>query len=116
MACVAGQVARWRCPAWAAAAGGSLSALAVILALFMIGYVLWTTDQLTALVRATAAAASGAVRDQSGIPAVAAGASGVAGMRDATGAAGAVLPGLLTGRAVPGSRPGSPRVTRSRWA
>ena len=52
-----------------AAAGGSLSALAVILALFMIGYVLWTADQLTALVRATAAATSAAVRDQSGTPA-----------------------------------------------
>jgi hypothetical protein len=77
-----------------AAAGGSLSALAVILALFMIGYVLWTADHLGALVRATAAATSAAVRDQSGTPAVAAGSSGVAGVRDATGAAGAVLPRL----------------------
>ena len=84
-----------------AAAGGSLSALAVILALFMIGYVLWTADQLTALVRATAAATSAAVRDQSGTPAVAAGHSGVAGVRDATGAAGAVLLELA-------HRPGGP--------
>jgi Domain of unknown function (DUF5134) len=37
--------------------GGSLSALAVVLALFMIGYVLWTADQLTALARAPAGAA-----------------------------------------------------------
>jgi hypothetical protein len=33
-------------------ADGSLWAVAVILALFMIGYVMWTADQLTALVRA----------------------------------------------------------------
>jgi hypothetical protein len=84
-----------------AAAGGSLSALAVILALFMIGYVVWTADQLNALVRATVAATSGALRDQSGIPAVAAGPSGVVGMRDAAGAAGAGLPGLA-------HRPGGP--------
>ncbi len=35
--------------------GGSLLALAVVLALFMIGYVLWTADQLTSLARASAA-------------------------------------------------------------
>jgi hypothetical protein len=35
-------------------AGGSLQALAVILALFMAGHVLWTADQLTSLARATA--------------------------------------------------------------
>ncbi len=45
-----------------ASAGGSLAALAVILALFMIGYVLWTADQLTALVRTTAARAGAAHR------------------------------------------------------
>ena len=84
-----------------AAAGGSLSALAVILALFMIGYVLWTADHLGALVRATAAATSGAARDQSGTPAVAAGPSGAAGAGDATGAAGAALPVLA-------HRPGGP--------
>jgi hypothetical protein len=84
-----------------AAADGSLSALAVILALFMIGYVVWTADQLSALVRATVAATSGAVRDQSSIPALAAGPSGVVGMRDAAGAAGAVLPELA-------HRPGGP--------
>jgi hypothetical protein len=66
----------------------------------MIGYVLWTADQLSALARATAAAASGAVRDQSGVPAVAAGPSGGVGMRDATGA---VLPGLAR-------RPGGSRL------
>jgi Domain of unknown function (DUF5134) len=67
------------------AAGGSLSALAVILALFMIGYVLWTADQLTALVRVPAGAASGAVRDQS--PVLATGHPGGLGTRDAAGAA-----------------------------
>ena len=35
---------------------GSLLALALVLALFMIGYVLWTADHLTSLVRATATA------------------------------------------------------------
>jgi Domain of unknown function (DUF5134) len=35
--------------------GGSLLALAVVLALFMVGYVLWTADQLTSLARASAA-------------------------------------------------------------
>jgi uncharacterized protein DUF5134 len=73
-----------------AAAGGSLPALAVILALFMIGYVLWTADQLTSLVRATAVARTSAVRDQSVIPAVVAGPSGGVDMQDATGAASAV--------------------------
>jgi hypothetical protein len=65
------------------AADGSLWALAVILALFMIGYVLWTADQLTALVRAPATATSGPVRDQpsTGRPA------DVAGSTDAVGAA-----------------------------
>ena len=72
-------------------AGGSLSALAVILALFMIGYVLWTTDQLTALVRARTVAASGAVRDQ--FPVLAAGSSGGLGTQDAAGATETVPPG-----------------------
>jgi hypothetical protein len=73
------------------AAGGSLSALAVILALFMIGYVLWTADQFTALVRARAVAASGAAGDQS--PVLATGLSGGMGTQDAAGAVGAVPSG-----------------------
>ena len=72
-------------------AGGSLSALAVILALFMIGYVLWTADQLTVLVRARTVAASGAVRDQ--FPVLAAGSSGGLGTQDAAGAIETVPPG-----------------------
>jgi uncharacterized protein DUF5134 len=69
------------------AAGGSLLALAVILALFMIGYVLWTADQLTAPRRATAVAASGAARGQCRIPVTAS----AEGTRDA--AADAAPPG-----------------------
>jgi hypothetical protein len=64
-------------------AGGSLWALAVILALFMIGYVLWTADQLTALVRAPAAVASGSVRDQAGTRVGTGGPGGAAGTKDA---------------------------------
>jgi hypothetical protein len=75
------------------AAGGSLLALAVILALFMIGYVLWTADQLTALVRAPDAVPSGPVRDQAGTRAGAGGPASTAGTKDAAAAAG-VLHGL----------------------
>lgn len=39
-------------------AAGSLPALAVVLALFMVGYVLWTADQLTSLARASATTAN----------------------------------------------------------
>lgn len=39
-----------------AAAGMGFRALAVVLAFFMVGYVIWTADQLTSLARATAAA------------------------------------------------------------
>lgn len=65
------------------AGGGSLLALAVILALFMVGYVLWTADHLTSLVRATATAT--AARDQprtpvaAGVPASATGTQAAAG-------------------------------------
>jgi uncharacterized protein DUF5134 len=83
-------------------AGGSLSALAVILALFMIGYVLWTADQLTALVRAPAVAAPGAVQDQADTPDTAAVPIGVASMPDAPGAAGVSPPAA--------HRPGGPAL------
>jgi hypothetical protein len=39
-------------------------ALAVILALFMVGYILWTTDQLASLSRARAAARAGTAREK----------------------------------------------------
>jgi hypothetical protein len=84
-----------------AGAGGSLLALAVILALFMIGYVLWTADQLTALVRAPAGVTSGAIRDHSGIPVMAAGPTGGVDLQDAAGAA-------VSGAAA--SRPGGPAL------
>jgi len=58
------------------AAGGSLVALAVILVLFMIGYVLWSADQLTALRHATAMGASGPVRNEARTPITAGAASG----------------------------------------
>jgi hypothetical protein len=64
------------------AADGSLWALAVILALFMIGYVLWTADQLTALVRARAVT-PGPVRDQAGTRAGAGGPARATGRKDA---------------------------------
>jgi len=86
-----------------AGVAGSLSALAVILALFMIGYVLWTADQLTALARATARPASGAVQGQAGTPDTAAVPIGATGMQHAPGAAGAVLPRLI-------HRPGGPAL------
>lgn len=82
-----------------AAPGGSLLALAVILALFMIGYVLWTADQLTSLAHAPAAAASGTGWYPSGIAVRSAGPSRAADSQGATGAAGAV-------RAVAGHRTG----------
>jgi Domain of unknown function (DUF5134) len=65
------------------AAGGSLLALAMILALFMIGYVLWTADQLTAPRRTTAVAASGAVRGQRRTPVTASAPVSAEGTRDA---------------------------------
>ncbi len=57
-------------------ARGSLLALAVVLALFMVGYVLWTADQLTSLARATAGARGTVPRragQQAGSPALAPG-------------------------------------------
>jgi hypothetical protein len=82
-------------------AGGSLPALAIILALFMIGYVLWTADQLTTRVRAPATATSGPVQDHP--PALATGRSGGAGTRDAAGPVGAVP-------SWPAHRPGGPAL------
>jgi hypothetical protein len=63
-------------------ADGDLVALAVVLALFMIGYVLWTADQLTSLARATAA---GAAPDAVAVPAMAGAAAPAAGTRRAMG-------------------------------
>jgi Domain of unknown function (DUF5134) len=57
----------------ASADAGSFPVLAVVLALFMLGYIVWTTDRLTSLVRArTAAAGPGWNRDRqppAGVPA-----------------------------------------------
>ena len=52
-----------------AGAGGSFPVLAVVLALFMLGYVLWTTDRLAALARPrTAIPAPSAARDHARVP------------------------------------------------
>jgi len=87
------------------AAGGSLPALAVILALFMIGYVLWTADQLTALVRARAAATFGQARNQAGTRADAADTSRGVVTKDA-----AAPIGVLKGHSHPGSPALAPRL------
>lgn len=70
-------------------AAGSFPALAVVLALFMLGYVIWTTDRLTTLTRArTAAPARSAAWDQARIP-VTPGGMAVATPQDAAGTSGA---------------------------
>ena len=46
-------------------------ALAIVLALFMLGYIVWTTDRLTALARAEATAAGPGVGEQAGRPVLA---------------------------------------------
>ena len=70
-------------------AAGSFPALAVVLALFMLGYVIWTTDRLTTLTRArTAAPARSAAWDHARIP-VTPGAVAVATTQDTTGTSGA---------------------------
>jgi Domain of unknown function (DUF5134) len=71
------------------AAAGSFPALAVVLALFMLGYVIWTTDRLTTLTRArTAAPARSAAWDHARIP-VTPGGMAVATLQDAAGTSGA---------------------------
>ena len=50
-------------------AGGGVAALAVVLALFMVGYVVWTTDQLSSMTRArTAGTAQNATQETAGLP------------------------------------------------
>jgi hypothetical protein len=57
----------------------------------MIGNVLWTTDQLTSLMRTPATVTSAAVRNQAAAPAPAP--AGGTGTHDAPGAAGTAVPG-----------------------
>jgi hypothetical protein len=77
--------------ATSAAPAGSFPALAVVLALFMLGYIVWTTDRLAALARArtTPALARTAMppRDADGAASTPAG----AGTRHGSQADGAVL-------------------------
>jgi len=50
-------------------ATGAFPALAVVLALFMVGYVVWATDQLTSMARArTAVSTQSVTRDTVGLP------------------------------------------------
>ena len=67
MLLVHGRRAAMAMPGMGAPAGpaGSFPVLAVVLALFMLGYIVWTTDRLASLVRArTAAAGPGRNRDR----------------------------------------------------
>lgn len=68
---------------------GSFPALAVVLALFMLGYVVWTTDRLTSLARArTAGPAPSVARDPARLP-VTVGAMAAVSRQDGPGASGA---------------------------
>jgi hypothetical protein len=60
----------------APAAAGSNPAIALLLALFMLGYVLWTTDRIATMSRATPASANGARAISLPIPALREGSSG----------------------------------------
>jgi cytochrome b561 len=54
-----------------AGAGGSFPVLALVLALFMLGYVVWTTDRLASLTRArTASPAPRPARDHARVPVI----------------------------------------------
>jgi len=67
----AGAGAGWSMPGMGGSPGaaGAFPALALVLALFMVGYVVWTTDQLTSMARArTAVTAQGATWDTVGLP------------------------------------------------
>jgi len=82
------------------AAPAGFPVLAVVLALFMLGYIVWTTDRLTALARAkTAVADRGAGRDR--LPSAAAPAGALTHAADGTAgtpAAAGPRPGDLAGR------------------
>ena len=54
-----------------AAGPAGLPALAIVLALFMLGYIVWTTDRLTALARAKATAAGPRLAEQGDRPVLA---------------------------------------------
>ncbi len=82
------------------AAAASLPALAAVLALFMLGYVLWATDQLASRARArTAPPARGTAWDYPGLPVTPVALA-------AAGPAGAARPPAASGAAR--SRPGRP--------
>jgi Domain of unknown function (DUF5134) len=89
-------------------AGGGLMALAVVLALFMVGYVLWTADQLTSLARRPAAVAA---RDTVRPPSLVGAAAPAAGTREAMGAPADRPPaGSVHSAAAPVHRGGRPAL------
>lgn len=59
-----------------AAGGASLPALAVVLALFMVGYVVWAADQLTSLARSSPAGRPRGTSDPAPYPAFSAALAG----------------------------------------
>jgi hypothetical protein len=85
----------------ASAHPGSFAALAVVLALFMLGYVVWTTDRLTALARAKAVAADPGGNPGQRLPAAA---PAAARTRDA-GGTGSAPAGVGAQHGNPGGRP-----------
>ena len=93
---------------------GSFPALAVVLALFMLGYIVWTTDRLTSLARArTATVSPGRDRDSQSSAAVL---TAVPPAAQATPPARQTPPGPGTVTRLAGqcSPPGSPYAASSR--
>ena len=91
-------------------------ALAVVLALFMLGYVMWATDQLASLARAKITTTIPArIPEQRALAAVPSGgrAASTAGTADTPHTAATEQQAPPAGLS---SRPNSPRSARSRWA
>ncbi len=106
-------------------AGAHFPLLALVLALFMFGYVMWQADRLPALARAgsglapvpalTGTASGGALAQAAGLPDVPLpDVSGAPSTLEAAAAAG--LSPARSHQAVGRCRRGSPRAARSRWA
>jgi uncharacterized protein DUF5134 len=81
-----------------ASPAASFPALAVVLALFMLGYLVWTTDRLTTLARATTTAANPGITRNHRATVMAAAAPGHPGRAPATPSATATRPGNPAGR------------------
>jgi Domain of unknown function (DUF5134) len=81
-----------------ASPAASFPALAVVLALFMLGYLVWTTDRLTTLARATTTAANPGITRNHRATVTAAAAPGHPGRAPAASSATATRPGNPAGR------------------